>query len=653
MAFRDVILAQPRPASIHALDLPRRESFYPSPTDWRNEVLYFLLPDRFSDGRDQTRPLLDRTNLAAARPAWFRFDEWARSGGERFQGGTIAGITSRLPYLHGLGATTVWVGPVCKQRAHLDTYHGYAIQDFLEVDPRFGTRRDLAELVDAAHALHLRIILDVVFNHSGHNWDYAGDQTDPPYRPWPAFYEKGDWIDASGQPTAAPLGDDDGVWPAELHADDNYSRAGKGSLSGEQVDDDHAEMKRTDFDGAMRDFNFDGSATLRDLAACFKHWIALTDCDGFRLDTLKHVPQEAARNFCGTIKEFAANIGKQNFLLVGEVGGPDGNAGRYLDVLGLNLNATLDIGETRSALRAVAKGLAAPSAYFDLVRAWDPQLGSHRNSGPRHVTILDDHDHISGDKTRFSSDAAPADHQVVAGVAIQLFSLGIPCIYYGTEQAFSGPPNPQRDQFLSDYNAGKPRSDKYLREAMFGAEHPRRSGRDGLPTAGAAGFDSSLPAFGAFGTVGHHCFDDAAPAYVRIRHLIDVRKRFPVLRYGRQYLRPIAAPGGGAATASVGGQILAWSRILDDEEALCVVNGNGSQSQSADVLVDASLNAREQAGFEVIASSAVAAARAAGQNYTGTHPIGARLKVQERDGSRFVEIRSVAPAEVLVLTNRP
>src|SRR5580765_2132366 len=194
MPFRDVILGQNRPTSIGPVALPRREAFFASPVDWRNEVLYFLLPDRFSDGKDKTRPLLDRGNLAAARPAWFRFDEWARSGGERWQGGTIAGITSRLDYLETLGVTAIWVGPIFKQRGHLDTYHGYAIQDFLEVDPRFGTRQDLVDLVDAAHAKKLRVILDIIFNHSGHNWDYKNGQIDPPYLAWANFYQKGDWI---------------------------------------------------------------------------------------------------------------------------------------------------------------------------------------------------------------------------------------------------------------------------------------------------------------------------------------------------------------------------------------------------------------------------------------------------------------------------
>ncbi len=63
--------------------------------------------------------------------------------------------------------------------------------------------------------------------------------------------------------------------------------------------------------------------TLTNLARCYEYWIALTDCDGFRIDTLKHVSLEEARNFCGTIKEFAGNLGKSDFFLVGEIAGGD------------------------------------------------------------------------------------------------------------------------------------------------------------------------------------------------------------------------------------------------------------------------------------------------------------------------------------------
>ena len=68
MPFRDSMLGQARPPSVRAVDLPRRQQYFPSPADWRDEVLYFLLPDRFSDGREATRPLLDRRNLRR-RPA--------------------------------------------------------------------------------------------------------------------------------------------------------------------------------------------------------------------------------------------------------------------------------------------------------------------------------------------------------------------------------------------------------------------------------------------------------------------------------------------------------------------------------------------------------------------------------------------------------
>lgn len=658
MPFPDDILAQGRPSSIRSVRLPRRAPYrivngaevpyYPSPVDWAAQVLYFLLPDRFSDGLDRQRPRFDRSQApGTARPAGFRWNMWAESGGGRWQGGTLAGIQSRLDYLAELGITAIWVGPVFKQRRHNNEYHGYAIQDFLEVDPHFGTRQDLFNLVDAAHARNIRVILDVIFNHSGHNWDYEGDVTDPPYKPWPLYYNKGPWLDGSGahSPEATPRDAETGVWPVELQGDVSYTRAGKGSLSGEDIDDDHAEFKRTDFDGSFRDFNSDDAPTLNYLARCYKYWIALADLDGMRLDTLKHVPKESARNFCGTLKEFAANLGKANFFLVGEVGGPDDNAAKYLDALELNLNATLDIGDSRVALTDVAKGLTVPSRYFGITGQWDPVLGSHRNSGPRHVKVVDDHDHVFGRKVRFSTDAA-TDHQVTAALGVLLFTLGIPCIYYGTEQAFAGPEKAERDRYLPDFGGN---ADKYLRETMFGGEHPRQSGAAGLAT-GAAGLDPALPGFGAFGTVGVHFFDTQFHVFRRAQELIRVRRTFPALRSGRQYARQIRNFGMPFADAPAG-EIIAWSRILDEEEILCIVNGNGLASRGADVIVDAALNDAPGATLRVIANTAELIA---GAGYTGTHPVGEEVPVQrDPGGAAYVAIRSVAPSEVIVLTNRP
>lgn len=650
MTFKDDMLKIKRPASIRAVRLPRRAPFrttsqgkpipyYPSPVEWAGEVLYFLLPDRFSDGLDHQRPLFDRSQPpASARPAGFRWDGWAESGAGRWQGGTLKGITSRLDYLAELGITAVWIGPVFKQRRHNNEYHGYAIQDFLEVDPHFGTRRDFVELVMAAHQRGIRVIQDVIFNHSGHNWDYEGGVVDPPYRPWPGHYSKGPWLDGNGGHVDQILDDESGVYPIELQDENVYTRAGKGSLGGEDIDNPHAEFKRTDFDGAFRDFNFDHPATLNDLARCYKYWIALTDIDGMRLDTLKHVSKETARNFCGAIKEFAANLGKTDFFLVGEVGGPDDNAGRYLDALELNLNATLDIGDSRVALTQVAKGLASPSAYFDITGQWDPTLGSHRRSAQRHVKVIDDHDHVFGRKVRFSTDASNP-HQVIAALAIQLFTLGIPCIYYGTEQALSGP---ETDQQI--WCPGFGSSDRYLRETLFGAEHPRKSGADGI-SSGPIGQDVNLPGFGAFGVQGQHFFDSDFPVYRALQTMLKVRREYPALYFGRQYQRP-TRNFNQPFSLPPAGELIVWSRILDEEEIACLVNSHGTEWRGADVIVDRSLNTAPGSAYKVIFNSAQVVAGAA---YTGTHPTGEILPVLSDGTQTYLQIRDVAPSAVLIM----
>ena len=451
----------------------------------------------------------------------------------------------------------------------------------------------------------------------------------------------GSWLGDQGQSINAIQGSEDGAWPVELQSADRYTRAGSGDLGAGDIDDPNAEHKRSDFI-TLRDFALEAPGLLTDLAACYKYWIALTDCDGFRIDTLKHVSLEEARNFCGTVKEFAANIGKDNFFLVGEIAGGDYAEERYLDVLDRNLNAALDIGEMRPTLEGVAKGLVHPAAYFS---GFDPGLaimGSHRNLGNRHVSILDDHDHVFGSKLRFSSEAA-SDHQVAAGVALQLFTLGIPCIYYGTEQALAGP-EPSERHWLPEWGS----SDRYLREAMFGPEHPRASGRGGLQSP-PGHLDASLPGFGPFGTAGRHCFDDHSPAYIRIAALTALRQSYPVLRDGRQYPRPIAFLGRPFDMYGPG-EILAWSRILDDEEALCVLNAHGTDERGADVSVDATLNP-PGSSMTVVLNTAQAANP---QGYAGVHPVRSSLPVKRTaDGRAYVEIRNLPPSEVLVLTNHP
>ena len=278
--------------------------------------------------RGRTRGRCSTAPNLGARPAGARRGDDVALGplgavrGGRWQGGTLARhhVEARLPR-SSLGVTALWVGPVFKQRGHLDTYHGYGIQDFLDVDPRFGTRDDLVDLVAAAHAArparHPRHHLQPLRARTGSTGPTAGGEPAATC-PGRGFYPFGAWLDArrrADRPRSR--GRDDGrLAGASFRTHDRYTRAGRGRPRRRRHRRSARRAQAHRLRRHLRDFNFDapGRARSDDLARCYKYWIALTDCDGFRIDTLKHVSFEQARNFCGAIKEFAANLGKARLL---------------------------------------------------------------------------------------------------------------------------------------------------------------------------------------------------------------------------------------------------------------------------------------------------------------------------------------------------
>jgi glycosidase len=565
-----VQIEQNAPTTLRDASLLPRGRVFPSPTAWRDQILYFLLPDRFSDGGEAQRPPFDRNNpdqhRAADTHAWM-------TAGTRFQGGTLAGVTSKLDYLRDLGMTALWIGPVWRQRADLHTYHGYGIQNFLDVDPRFGTRQDLRDLVDAAHDRGMYVLLDVIYNHSGNNWFY--DHNSLPldqvgYRYAPPYGVHG-WRSAAGLSTSEIHTVDDGVWPVEFQDAGYYTRAGRiGRWDPEPWENplhDENEFRRGDFYD-LKNLEV-RERVLASLLDVYRYWIALCDCDGMRIDTVKHVPFEASRNFCGGIREFAESIGKENFLLLGEVTGGSGMARDYLDIFGRNLDAVLDIGDPSARLSGMVKGFRNPADFFVQFGGHDG-LGSHRVVGRYHVSIVDDHDMVGRDKRRFSAgNTTPTrDAQAAHAVGVQLTTLGTPCVYYGTEQAFDGSDARHDPAFEPlDEWGGVPGADRYVRESMFGGT------------------------FGAFATEGCHFFDATHPAYLRIAAIARVRQHPLVgrpLRRGRQYFREIST--GGAFRFPAGGELIGWSRILYDQEVVVCLNCDGVAARTAQVTVDASLH---------------------------------------------------------------
>ncbi|MEX0910033.1 MAG: alpha-amylase family glycosyl hydrolase [Candidatus Paceibacterota bacterium] len=533
-----------RITSLNDLSLEPPETVFASPHEWRDQFIYFLLVDRFNDGK--RRPLYNKNSAEKNRDP---------SGGETFQGGTIAGITKRLPYIKNLGATAVWISPVLKNRLEDNNgYHAYGIQDFLDIDPRFGTKEDLKKLVSEAHRHGLYVILDIIINHTGNNWGYVNDM-EPGFRSDGKPYEFGFWRRQNPGSTEA-LGENDAVWPMEFQNPDWYQRFGRiGNW------EDKNEAQNGDFFG-FKELNLDNPEVIDALVKVYSYWITETDLDGFRIDTIKHVSSNSTAIFSSRIQEFARRIGKQNFFVFGEVIGSDETIKEYVipkQIAGTpetlsTLDAALDF-PLYFFLEEVIKGFYGQdvlSARYERLHSLYPE-----NVSDYFVRFLDNHDQVARNSKRFLHHAYP--EQAILGIGYLLTSLGIPCIYYGTEQGFDGGEG----------------SDKLIRENMFGGE------------------------WGAFETTGMHFFNEEHSIYHGIKKIAEIRKDEPALRFGRQYFRNISRDGSHFYFPGVQDGVLTYSRIIDTEELIIVMNVSNSH-QEGFVAIDHTLHEKNADFFDLL-----------------------------------------------------
>src|SRR5262249_13334476 len=305
--------------------LPRRP-FTPSPVAWEDQVLYFLLLDRFSDSREaggyrdnENRPV-HTGSTPPYRPedsGRVDYDTWFRAGGG-WQGGTLKGLRGKLGYLRRLGVTALWVSRVCRQVAFEPSSHGSGIQNFLDVDPHFGTREEFRELVRAAHEQGIYVILDVIAHHTGNVFAYAPDRyptydpgsgrefNDPRWHGQP--YPVSGFNDREGKPTLPFDQPDPGrmesswpdgaIWPREFQRPGLFLR--KGHISNWDYDREYSEgdmfdLKTLDIWVQWAGQYREASSALACLGLVYCFWIAYADLDGFRIDAAKHMGAEALR----------------------------------------------------------------------------------------------------------------------------------------------------------------------------------------------------------------------------------------------------------------------------------------------------------------------------------------------------------------------
>jgi glycosidase len=525
------------PNEIFSINAPGFEpagEVHPSPIDWRDQFIYFLMVDRFHNNRDDIPPY-----DPSISPQGRNHDD-----GEIFQGGNLKGIIAKLDYLKNLGCSAIWLSPIFKNRQEdQGSYHGYGIQNFLEVDPRLGTEADLRELVDKAHVLGMYIILDIILNHTGNNWMYTGDYTYFFRKHPPTPFDFGGW---RGSDPSEPQLPNDGVWPEQYQHPDYYKRRG-------QITDwdDRDQALNGDF-YSLKELDIRKAEVLDALIRSYKYWIASADIDGFRVDTVKHMEDSQTAIFCNAVREYAHRIGKHNFFIFGEVATTDDKMlhsyiGRNSRIPGTNerfpsLDSCLDF-PLNDVLGGVIKGFNSVYDLIDRYEKFKTLYSDHGESGQYFVTFLDNHD----DHHRFMYNN-PNPKQAIQAIGYLLTSQGVPCIYYGTEQGFNGGGD----------------SVRYVRECMFGGS------------------------WGAFDTTGVHFFNDNHTIYQGIGSIAKVRAKEPALRYGRQYFREISTDGFGFGYPIKGNCTLAFSRILDSDEIVVALNLDANPRQDH-ITVDGNL----------------------------------------------------------------
>lgn len=558
-----------------------REGHY-APQDYRNrapedEVIYFVLPDRFENA--------DPSNDHGGFP-----EDRLKSGFDPahkgfYHGGDLKGLTARLDYIAGLGATAIWLGPIYKNKPvqglpgeESAGYHGYWITDFTDVDPHFGTKADLKEFVDAAHARGIKIYLDIITNHSadvialrechpeGQAPANAGagpclyrSRAEYPYTtqggPTGKKINPGFMGDADEFQTAAnfeklvdpsfaytpyvPEAEKSIKVPAWMNDVRYYHNRGNTTFEGES-------STHGDFVG-LDDFLTEDPRVVEGFIDIYKQWITDYKIDGFRIDTAKHVNPSFWRTFLPAVKAHAKAEGIPNFYVFGEA--------VYW--------STADL-----AAFMMEAGFET-SLDFPMMQGLKDQLLSNASGHTLHLMLNADKVYPGGEKTARGLPVFVGNHDMgrYAGELLKkrpdltdkqrfknvrlahaflFFSRGAPVIYYGDEQGFTG-------------DGG----DQDAREDMF-------------PSKVAIYNDNELIATDA--TTALSNFDSKHPLYRAFAEMAAVYKAHPALRHGALVVRHSEKAGGG---------LFAFSRIdaATGDEYLFVAN-LGLESREAHIEVD-------------------------------------------------------------------
>lgn len=397
---------------------------------WQDASIYFILIDRFYNG--------DKTNDDQGQ------GEFDLANDEAFHGGDIAGIRRKLPYIRDLGFDALWITPPVRNQwinPYISTrgYHGYWAQDFTTVDPHFGTLEEYRAMVEEAHRLGLRVIQDIVVNHTGNFFTVDAQGYDPerPERNWRRA--------AEGAPN-------DPLFKLNDPNDPEHKAAAVYHFTPNISDFKDREQTLTWSMGDLDDLDLSNPRVIERFKEIYRYWIDAAGVDGFRMDTVYYTPEEFYDSFlhdADGIKAHAAKAGKPDFLVFGEVWSYDYRAIRpYLRRRGKpRLDSAVDLPLNEALTQVFFR--KAPTERLK------PALEAERPNRNLWVNFLDNHD-VERIRARGSL-------QQVRQALVALFTLpGIPCVTYGTEAGLTR----SRGDMLDDSRFAETETGAFIRELL-------------------------------------------------------------------------------------------------------------------------------------------------------------------------------------------
>jgi len=388
------------------------------------DLIYLIMPDRFSNGDPSNDSIPGMAEMKVDRSQMY-----ARHGGD------IQGVMNHLDYLKDLGVTTVWLTPEITNDMPHASYHGYAVTDHYYVDPRFGTNALYKAFVDKCHAMGLKVIKDLVHNHSGINDYFIKDM---PMKSWVH------------------------QWPK--YTNSNFRDAA--------VMDPHASamdkkiMLDGWFDHSMADMNENNPYVQNYLTQNHIWWVEYAGVDGFRLDTYPYNDAEYMADWARKVKAEFPHLSIYGETLVWSVA----NQAFFTQGNTVNRGFNTELpGVVDSQVKdALAEALNGKEGWTDGVNRLYLVLAQDflYQDPNRNVVFLDNHD-----MSRFYSVVGEDFNKYKAGMALLLTTRGIPQMYYGDEILMKGNDNPDglvRSDFPGGWAGDK--ANKFTNEGRTDSE---------------------------------------------------------------------------------------------------------------------------------------------------------------------------------------